>query len=141
MNGEGFGKIHLMRKPVNGLQYAEVVREVGQPMMQKGNSEIWQEDNAPVHKRKEVTALKEELGMKCMDWPAQSPDLSPIENMWRDIKKWMKKNAPARNEAELWEGAKKAFDELEKEVIIGYIETMVERVKAVIDSKGFATRW
>jgi len=40
MNGEGFGNIHLMRKPVNGLQYAEVVREVGQPMMQKGNSEI-----------------------------------------------------------------------------------------------------
>ena len=39
------------------------------------------------------------------------------------------------------EGCQKAFEALEKEVIVGYIETMEERVKAVIESKGYATRW
>jgi transposase len=142
INGDGVGNIHFMQTPVDGLQYAEVVWEVGFPMMMMAwNSELWQDDNAPIHRRKDVTSLKQELGMKCLPWPAQSPDLNPIENMWRDMKNWMNKNWKATDEAGLLEGVQKAFEALDKETIKGYIESMPRRVKAVIDNRGNATKW
>lgn len=36
-----------------------------------------------------------------MEWPAQSPDLNPIENLWADIKNAVHEAKP-RNAEELW---------------------------------------
>ena len=47
---------------------------------------IFQQDNAPIHTAKSISKIFKNLKMKVLDWPAQSPDLNPIENIWRRIK-------------------------------------------------------
>jgi hypothetical protein len=39
---------------------------------------LFQHDNAPVHKARSIQKWFE-IGMKELDWPAQSPDLNPTE--------------------------------------------------------------
>jgi DDE superfamily endonuclease len=69
---------------------------------------IFQEDNAPIHKCKIVSQLMQELGIETLEWPPQLPDLSPIENVWREVKRWIHQNRKPQTERELLEAVEYA---------------------------------
>jgi transposase len=98
---------------------------------------IFQQDNDSKHTSKLAKDFFEESKIAVMDWPAQSPDLNPIENIWALMKKKIGKHGrPPSGILELWEIVQKQWDEISVDDCRSVIESMPRRIAAVIKSKG-----
>lgn len=43
---------------------------------------IFQQDNAPIHTAVSTKKWFQDFGIELLPWPALTPDLNPIENLW-----------------------------------------------------------
>ncbi len=55
---------------------------------------IFQQDLAPAHTAKGTKRWFNDLGVTVLDWPANSPDLNPIDNLWGIVKRKMRQWRP-----------------------------------------------
>ena len=80
---------------------------------------IFMHDNAPAHASKFTRAFLQSKGIsdsKIMNWPPQSPDLNPIENLWAVIKMRLYPDAKQyRSKNELWDAIKQVCADLKPE--------------------------
>src|SRR5579871_718778 len=72
-----------------------------------------------------------------LPWPAQSPDLNPIEHLWDHLKRELGEyERPPNGMIELWERVEKEQNKFEAVVCQNLIESMPRRVAAVLKAKG-----
>lgn len=100
---------------------------------------IFQHDNDPKHTAKTVAQYLESQLYEVMEWPAQSPDLNPIENFWAmvKIKLFRDYDAPPKGVIELWERVQDVWNSFTEEDCKRVIETMPKRCRDVIKQKGY----
>ncbi len=55
---------------------------------------IFQRDVAPAHTAQSTKSWFNDHGVTVLDWPANSPDLNPIENIWGFVKRKMRDTRP-----------------------------------------------
>ena len=108
----------------------------------QGSSWIFQHDNDPKHTAKKNKNFLTNSGIKVLEWPSQSPDLNPIENIWCTMKEGLKKrhDRPSNLE-ELFEHVQQEWAKLDKELLRTLVRSMPNRIKAVIKNKGGATKY
>ena len=75
-----------------------------------------------------------------MNWPAQSPDLNPIENLWVQLNPLTQDRNP-QNEDETFDILKHAWYSMSDEYLHNLVKSMLSRCKAVIKSKGWPTKY
>ena len=75
-----------------------------------------------------------------MEWPPQSPDLNPIENLWNQLDRSLK-NRVCNTEDELFEVLKGGWEALSADYIESLVDSMPSRCRAVIEARGYGTKY
>ncbi|KAF8837513.1 hypothetical protein BDN67DRAFT_1027693, partial [Paxillus ammoniavirescens] len=84
----------------------------------------------------------EDHDYEVMVWPAQSPDLNPIEHLWFTLKRRLAEHPePPKGIAELWERVEREWERIEAATCQGLIQSMPRRVQDVLKAKGVYTSY
>jgi transposase len=94
-----------------------------------------QQDNAPAHVSKITKAFFKDSKIKTFDWPANSPDLNPIENLWSILKLRVFARKP-KDKNDLMKIAKEEWTSISPQVVQNVIQSMPKRIRQVLDRKG-----
>ncbi len=100
---------------------------------------IFQQDLAPAHTAKSTKSrLNDQVGV--LDWPANSPDLNPIENLWSIVRMKMR-NKRSKNADELKATVKETWASIPPQQCHKLITSMPCLIEAVIKAKGALTKY
>jgi transposase len=139
---DGVGPIHRIEGIMTGAIYKDLLQGVMLPHAKNKMPRGWifQQDNDPKHTSSVVKNFMNQKKMRLLPWPSQSPDLNPIENLWEHVERQLAGQRPS-NKDKLFEKIKEIWMNIPLDVLIKLIDSMPRRCQAVIDSKGFATKY
>ena len=90
---------------------------------------IFQQDNAPVHKSKIIGNFFQQNEWEVLEWPAYSPDLNPIENLWAILKQRLRKQTVFWENLE--EKVYEIWNEIDADVVRNLYENYTNRLLGV----------
>ncbi len=143
MSSAGVGPLCFLKSTVNAAIYQEILEHFMLPSADKlyGDADfIFQQDLAPAHTAKGTKSWFNDHGVTVLDWPANSPDLNPIENLWGIVKRKMRDTRP-NNADDLKATVKETWASIPPQQCHKLITSMPRRIEAVIKAKGAPTKY
>ncbi len=143
MSSAGVGPLCFLKTNVTAPVYQEILEHFMLPsadQLFKDADFIFQQDLAPAHTAKSTKSWLNDHGVGVLDWPANSPDLNPIENLWGIVKRKMRNKRP-KNADELKATVKETWASIPPQQCHKLITSMPRRIEAVIKAKGAPTKY
>ncbi len=143
MSSAGVGPLCFLKSTVNAAIYQEILEHFMLPSADKLYVDadfIFQQDLAPVHTAKRTKSWFNDHGVTVLDWPANSPDLNPIENLWGIVKRKMRDTRP-NNADDLKATVKETWASIPPQQCHKLITSMPRQIEAVIKAKGAPTKY
>jgi hypothetical protein len=100
---------------------------------------LFQHDNASVHKAKSIPKWFVEIDVEELVWPAQSPDLNPIEGLWKELECQLRARPNRRTSVPDPTNVLLAEWKQVPAEMFQLVESLPRRVEAVIAAKGGPT--
>ncbi len=143
MSSAGVGPLCFLKTNVTAPVYQEILEHFMLPsadQLFKDADFIFQQDLAPAHTAKSTKSWLNDHGVGVLDWPANSSDLNPIENLWGTVKRKMRNKRP-KNADELKATVKETWASIPPQQCHKLITSMPRRIEAVIKAKGAPTKY
>lgn len=130
---------------MTSLAYIDFLKDNFQPWFKKQKlsfkrSLVFMQDNAPSHAAKKTIEYLQQSGFhgpRLMKWPACSPDINPIENMWSVLKRRVYQGGRQfSTKSELWDAVVNAAESITPDEILSLTNSMDNRVRQVIAAGG-----
>ena len=147
MARDSVGRLKVLDGIVNARKYIDdvlepkLVRSAEDLFGQHCTDYIFQQDGAPCHTAKIYTKWFADNGIILLDWPGNSPDLNPIENLWSRLK-WLLAAKRPSNKRELITAIIASWHHtITPDDLRCLVESMPWRYEAVTKAKGYPTKY
>ena len=138
-SANGTGQIEIIDGILDSNGYLRILEEKMLPSavdLGIENDYIFQDDSAPIHRAKKVKKWMSDRNIEHLNWPGNSPDLNPIENLWKHLKQKVMKKHP-KSLADLKETIFSVWrNELPKDLCKKLALSMKTRISMVLKNKG-----
>ena len=119
--------------------FAEILDKTLVPYLHKFETHRFTQDNDPKHTSHYITDF---LDLNCINWwktPPESPDFNTIENLWHELKEYVRREVKPKTKAELIEGIKSFWATVTVEKCTKYIGHLRKVIPRAIELNGDAT--
>ena len=121
--------------------HIEIIDNTLKPFLQDVYSDghRFMADNDPKHTSIGATSYLRDNGIYWWRTPAESPDLNPIENMWHELKEFIRREVKPHTKDELIQGIQTFWSTVDVAKCNKYIGHLKKVIPKVIELRGAAT--
>ena len=137
---KGATHICLLNSSIDSSGYQEILTTHLVPFLEKvlpGGQ--FQQDNAPCHTSVSTRQLLERHNIRWFRTPPESPDLNPIENVWHELKDFLRTKIKPHNKQELFDGIRQVWATMTPQKCNKYIDHLRKFIPKVLEVNGEAT--
>jgi transposase len=136
--------LHIVQGNMNSLYYrANVLQAIVLPLRNRvGDRFVLMDDNARPHRARIITTFLEDNNIQRIEWPAMSPDLNPIENIWAMLNTRLRNRIHAvTNVATLTAALQEEWNNIPQMVIRNTVVSMRRRCLECVNLNGAFTHY
>lgn len=120
----------------------EILTPVAIPHLQQNRRMVFMQDGATCHTAASTRRLLQRHNIRLLPWCAKSPDLNPIEHVWDELNRRIRRlPQPPRTLRQLEVALVNEWNNITQAEIRNYILSMRIRCLAVINANGGHTRY
>ena len=121
---------------MNADKYIQILENNLIPIIENSDKKlIFQHDNDPKHTAKKTKQFLKDNNITILDWPSCSPDLNPIENVWKILKERVHKHK-SKNSKEFVKNIITEWNNFDRKILKSLINSMPLRIRKVIENDG-----
>lgn len=146
ISADGIGVCHRIPGTLTALRYRDILENIMLPSVRAifNDNFVYQQDNSPIHTANIIRTWCNENHVDVLPWPAKSPDLNPIENVWAYMVKriYHTRNIRPANTEELWQEIQNAWEAVRQNYDMrSLIGSMRKRLQHTIAAHGGSTKY